>query len=300
MQAEAAESALHEPAASATAAEGPPCLYHEEVLGAEVVEGVDRDMHLLNVMNESNIADLVEKIDGAHAGSSPPVRICDVKYQTEGLEEIFGPNWKADLRGCTRDELEDCKEEPDLDDPSLHRLLDDAESLSLEVAAERGIQLSSLQMEERDRIALLSSLDAKQLLTKIIARNRRRALDKARSSEAMRELTTALAGRRGTAPCLDAIERRHPDIGDKIDKICEQLDIGADSHRYSGCLIMNSATKREKGTGGNMHHLLRIRTRLPEKRSQIADLGAPRAGTGSELAPQLRLTPVGISHLSKP
>ena len=95
--------------------------------------------------------------------------------------------------------MEDCEElDLDLDDPSLHSLLDDADEIALSVQKE----LLKASEEDEDTVAyeLLSSLDARQLVTKIIARNRRSALRAVREKEAFKEARTALAGKRGAAP----------------------------------------------------------------------------------------------------
>lgn len=144
--------------------------------------------------------------------------------------------------------MEDCEElDLDLDDPSLHSLLDDADEIALSVQKE----LLKASEEDEDTVAyeLLSSLDARQLVTKIIARNRRSALRAVREKEAFKEAKTALAGKRGAAPCLTSIERVYPNIGDLIDEIVVGMDVGADAHRQDSALTFNSATKRAKGSG---------------------------------------------------
>jgi hypothetical protein len=60
----------------------------------------------------------------------------------------------------------------------------------------------------------------------------------------------SLTGESGRAACLDTILLKWPDIGDKIERICVGLEIGADAKRRDGSLTINSAVKRSKGGTG--------------------------------------------------
>ena len=203
----------------------------------------------------------------------------------------------VDRIGCDEDEQGDAT--VDFDDPSLHRLLDDAEALAHslnehrvpkrplpdsfndEAAAAKQLRSSpavadepateeqsgtssaalnehrvrkrplpdSFNDEGHSSVALLSSLNAKELVVKIIARNRRKALSQARGSATLEQVRRELAGARGRSDCLDALERLHPDLGDKMERIIEQMDIGADAHRRDAAFTLTSATKRTKGNG---------------------------------------------------
>ena len=97
--------------------------------------------------------------------------------------------------------------------------------------------------------ARLSALGARQLVVKLIARNRRRANATARKSDAVSSALRALAGERGRSPCVDAILRRYPDIGEQIEQICAANDIGADAWRRDATLTIDKARKLKKGSG---------------------------------------------------
>ena len=74
------------------------------------------------------------------------------------------------------------------------------------------------------------------------------------------ELTQArrgLSGERGHGSCPITVLAMYPDIGDKIEKICDDLRIGADASRRDGYCTMNSSVKKRKGTG-----FVRIRLEL--------------------------------------
>ena len=230
-------------------------MYHTEEVGKDLLRGMDNiDPDLEEV--ETRIKYVIEDIDfevNAAGYTDAVPSVLDITYQSEGLEEVFGEDWKQNLRS----DMETVEEELDLDDPSLHRLLDDADAMALSVQRELGCGAQPLDVGEGQasgegaavNFELISSLDAKQLVVKIIARDRRRALCKARESEALAAARRALGGDRGRAPCLTSIERLHPDIGNKIERIVTGMDIGADAHRQDSAFTFNAATKRARGSG---------------------------------------------------
>ena len=187
------------------------------------------------------------------------------------LDAVYGSeNWQADAENSTRfwdDVIEPNEAAPDadvLDDEALTSLFDIAEEVAFQVRLELGDvagggAAAHTEMDCDDDcvveagLELLSSLDAKQLVVKLIASNRRRAQRQARASEryaeARRALASGLASDSGTAPCLTSVLRLYPDIGDKVEAICADIGIGADAHRQDASLTLNAATKRTKGSG---------------------------------------------------
>ena len=230
-------------------------MYHTEEVDAGMLEHFeevdDTDLDGL----ESRVNGLIKETDfwssmEERAEDADAPSIVDITFQTTGVDGIYGAGWQANLRACMRDYMEDCEEEVcEFDDPSLHSLVDDVDAIALSVQKQMRAQTVDVGENENIGFELLSSLDAKELIIKIIARNRRSALHKASESEAVATARRALAGGRGRAPCLTSIERLHPDIGDKVDVICADMDIGADAHRRDGILTLDSATRRTKGSG---------------------------------------------------
>ena len=91
---------------------------------------------------------------------------------------------------------------------------------------------------------MMSRMDAKQLIVKLLARNKRK---KRREAKAEADVQRKLGRKRVERD--DTILKRYPDIGDKIESILVDMDVGADAHRHTKSLIINTARKNKKGNG---------------------------------------------------
>lgn len=173
----------------------------------------------------------------------------------EELVQLFGEGWLHALHDClSLRPLEDATEDELV--PEEDSLLDEAEALVLSLKRELG-ETDCLEEEEglaathgAAELMLLAELSPQQLVTKLVAQKRRQRLQKAAASEQVAATRRALAGERGRAPCLDTVLSKWPDVGDKIEAICVDLQVGADAARRDGAITLNRAVQgRTGGTG---------------------------------------------------
>ena len=105
---------------------------------------------------------------------------------------------------------------------------------------------------ERTTTSVLSTCNAQQLTTTLIAYHRRKRKREAFAHEVVSSVRRALAGESGRSECLDKIEQRYPDIGNAVEQVCEEKGIGADAWRSDSALTINRAQNRRKaGETGN-------------------------------------------------
>ena len=193
----------------------------------------------------------------------------------EELVQLFGEGWSEALRSCLLEPLAP----DDADANSTGSLVDDldevegehyerciqdhVEEMVLSVKRDLGVEEPE-EAEEGDgsaELIILAQLTPHQLVTKLVARNRRKRARQAARSAEMEAARRGLAGdQRGRAACLDTTLSKWPDIGDKIEAICADLREGADAKRRDGAITLNSGIKRTKGTG-----FLRIRLELERR-----------------------------------
>ena len=123
----------------------------------------------------------------------------------ERLTSTLGSDWQHEV-GASLDW--ETREPPEEESPELCEmsLLDEAEALALQVRAELraadggdpfGAGSGEAEEGDDELFELLSGLDAKGLVTKLVAKRRRQQLSKARESDAIVEARRALAGERG-------------------------------------------------------------------------------------------------------
>ena len=143
----------------------------------------------------------------------------------EEMVQAFGEGWQDALRDCLAEPLcparDDDSTVDDLDEEEGH-LLDHAEAMVLGLKRELGLEPMEVDEEAEEaeadgsarELALLAQLTPKELVTKMLARNRRsRELQAARSAE-VAAARRALAGEQGRAVCRDTVLGKWPDVGD--------------------------------------------------------------------------------------
>ena len=94
--------------------------------------------------------------------------------------------------------------------------------------------------------AMLSTFDAKQLVTRLVAYHRRRNRRTARAKADVRQSLGSgrWRGRKGLG-----VLATYPDIGDAYEAILEEMGCGAAAQRDKPDIVLNKARKMQKGTG---------------------------------------------------
>ena len=181
-------------------------------------------------------------IDLSGAGLSDPEK-------QEELMQILGKGWQEALYTCLHKDAVSLQDADEIDMEHA-TLLDHAEEMAMFVKHELGAD-AMLEDEPTDSasLVLLGNLTAKQLTTKLLARNRRRKLRQAAVSSEVAAARRSLQGNIGRSACLTAVLRKYPDIGDKIEAICTDLNVGADASRRDGAITFNVGEPRRKGCG---------------------------------------------------
>ena len=197
----------------------------------------------------------------------------------EELVRLFGDGWGEALRSCLCEPLlpgrDDNSSEAsdDLDDCDgecyRQRLVDHTTALVLSVQRELGMVVLPTGETETAKDAslelmILAQLTPKQLVIKLLARNRRKRQRQAAHSEEVAAARRSLEGDRGRnigTRSLDTVLSKWPDIGDKIEAICTDLQVGADASRRDGALTLNSAHTRRKGSVGFTRIRIELQTR---------------------------------------
>ena len=163
----------------------------------------------------------VESLRGALASSLDSMPLDSLSLapgapDCERLASMLGSDWQREV-GASLDW--ETREPPEEESPELCEtsLLDEAEALVLQVRAElRAAEgrdpfgAGSGEAEEGgdELFELLSGLDAKRLVAKLVAKRRRQQMSKARESDAIVEARRALAGERGR--CAHRLTASHP------------------------------------------------------------------------------------------
>jgi hypothetical protein len=216
----------------------------------------DLDLDLDGV--DSDCVDALREALGASLDGTPLDSLQLAPQPTDVFAEMFGDGWQQDIGACLEWEMREAPEEaPDLlEQPNL---LDEAEELALQVRAELQVAdgldpyANGEDDEEGELCELLSGLDAKQLVAKLVAVRRRQQTRMARQSKAFEEAHRALAGERGRSARLDTVLKRYPDIGDKIELICADLGVGADAGRRDSSITLNRAAPTKGQQDGSKH-----------------------------------------------
>ena len=254
--------------------------YDEEQVDEELVPELNF-AEILDACDEEQTEALAQRLKEAlevsgHSIDLDGATLGDAGKQEE-LVQLFGEGWADELRNCLS---EPCRPPADLDNELIDDL--DAEDLALEDHAqemvlnlrrELGVEAMAVDEDADDEagaplaaeLALLANLTPKQLVTKMVARNRRRRERQAASSAEVAEAHRGLAGERGRSACLDTTLIKWPDIGDNVEAICADLGVGADAKRRDGALTINSAVNRGKGGTG----FQRIRIELERRHSIV-------------------------------
>ena len=232
---------------------------------------------------------LAERLKTALRLSGSEINLDGINLRDAGKQEelvqLFGEGWGAALYDCML--LQPPDPVPDLLDEDSKReeeemaeesLLDAAEAMVLSLKSELGVALPALEEETAStdsaiaQLLLLSDLSPQQLVTKLVARNRRKRLREAAVAEQAEATRRTLTGERGRAPCLDTVLNKWPDVGDKIEAICADLQVGADASRRDGAVTLNQAVQCLKGGTG----FTRIRIELEKRHGIVLSAQAMR------------------------
>ena len=219
----------------------------------------DLDLDLDGV--DTDRVDALREALGASLDGTPLDSLQLAPQPTDVFAEVFGDGWQQDVGASLEWETREApEEEPALpDQPDQPDLLDEAEELALQVQAELQVAdgldpyANGEDEEEGELYTLLSGLDAKQLVAKLVAVRRRQQTRVARQSKAFEEAHRALAGERGRSARLDTVLKRYPDIGDKIELICADLGVGADAGRRDGSITLNRVAPTHGQQDGSKH-----------------------------------------------
>ena len=254
-----------------------PAQYDLEDVDKELIDEIE--LHdVLDCCTEKETDELASRLQGALHAEGLSVELDGQSLSDPGKQEelavAFGEGWTNVLRFCLEEPAhpppdDDDEAIDDLDDPEpLLSLEAHAHSMVLSLRRELGIPGADVEEDGEARTssdiaehALLSALSPRELVTKLVARNRRQRERQASASKEVAAARRSLAGETGRAPCLDTVLGKWPDIGDKIEAICADLGVGADAKRRDGALTMNSAVNRGKGGVGFVRILLELTTR---------------------------------------
>ena len=254
-----------------------PAQYDLEDVDKELIDEIE--LHdVLDCCTEKETDELASRLQGALHAEGLSVELDGQSLSDPGKQEelavAFGEGWTNVLRFCLEEPAhpppdDDDEAIDDLDDPEpLLSLEAHAHSMVLSLRRELGIPGADVEEEGEARTssdiaehALLSALSPRELVTKLVARNRRQRERQASASKEVAAARRSLAGETGRAPRLDTVLGTWPDIGDKIEAICADLGVGADAKRRDGALTMNSAVNRGKGGVGFVRILLELTTR---------------------------------------
>ena len=113
---------------------------------------------------------------------------------TEELMSAFGPDWQSCVRSCLREvHMGRDADEKDREETTL---MDDAEEMQLNVSQELYLEDDTAD-EDVGTLVGLGDLTPKMLVSKILARNRRRCLLKAKQSDDLAAMRRTAGGERG-------------------------------------------------------------------------------------------------------
>ena len=261
--------------------------YLTEEMGAELQEALDFDK-LLDDCTAAQTNELADRLQAAalHAGVEIELdsqSLSDAGKQEE-LVQLFGEGWDEALRSCLDggDTSSEAWVVPPEQyeigaDPMDHEtIMDRAEDLCYAIKSELGAEGEPGEEEGQEEgtaeLMLLANLTPRQLVVKLMARNCRRRMRQAHASTEVVGARRSLTGESGRAACLETTLGTWPDIGDKIEAICKDLEVGADAKRRDGSLTINSAVNRGKGGTG----FTRIRLELKRRHGIELSLRALR------------------------
>lgn len=248
---------------------------------------VEHQLHanFLEVLDEATEEETHELMSRLQAAGCPigldmeSLKNCAKQQQ---LKDLFGVDWEEAICSCLceplvpgRDSADEHELVDDLDyfegEFYQNHLMDHIEEIAMDVKrTEQGTILRSDEGDDEDEgitstsareALLLAEMTPRQLITKLMARNRRKRMRQASQSDSVHHARGILNGERGRSACLDTVLRKWPDVGDKIEAICEDLQVGADAKRRDGAITLNSAVNRGKGGTG----FVRIRLELQKR-----------------------------------
>ena len=125
-----------------------------------------------------------------------------------------------------------------------YRLAEQSRVVYLSEMQEKEIRAETIE-EGEDENDLTSSETVGNIDSEAIQRKLRQIKGKARK-KARAEIEGSGLFQRKSVHRMDAIEKRHPDIGEVMEKIVTEADVGADKWRRTGVYTFSGDTKKEK------------------------------------------------------
>ena len=200
----------------------PGANYLNEDLSAGMLEPTGFD-GLLDGCTEAQADVLAEQLQVAVQRAGVEIELdshgLSDKGKQEELKQLFGEGWEETLSSCLEpgdtSEVMTVVEEPDAAAMEHETLMDRAEDLSWAVKRELGGAEGEEEEGEEEGTAelmLLADMTPRQLVLKLLARNRRRRMQKAEASAEVLAARRALTGETARAACLDTVLAKWPDI----------------------------------------------------------------------------------------